>query len=60
MACLFFEASKLVQLMQRSLETCHDMPSAWPADLKASTSLKDLQVGMASLFSLLFFRHSIV
>lgn len=32
-------------LLQRSLETCHDLPAALPADLKASTSLGDLQVG---------------
>ena len=35
-------------MLQRSLETCHDLPSALPADLNASISLKDLQVSTAA------------
>lgn len=33
--------------MQKSLESCHELPSAIPAILKTSTVLTDLQVGIS-------------
>lgn len=47
-ACLPHETgailSHISSLSQKSLETCHSLPSALPASIKTSTSLEDLQV----------------